>query len=276
MIFSIIIPTCNRNELLGKCLDQLHASVQNFSADQYEVIVSDDSKSNGAKDFIDKHYSWVKWVEGPKRGPAANRNNGAKIAKGEWLIFLDDDCEPDNNLLKSYDTCILNNPIVKIIEGRITTSRAFNHSMETAPINESGGRLWSCNFCIIKNYFFLIGCFDETYRYPHLEDSDFAMRVQGQFLFCKEAYVTHPPRKLPSGVKLGYYHEYDIYFFKKFNIDYSLYKIIMRIFKTRMGGIRNTPISKYSVLSIYHMVIEILIVILNYNKWELRFIGMNL
>src|SRR5260221_10177556 len=102
MLISVIIPTCNRNDLLGKCLEKLQYGIQNLSMDEYEVIVSDDGIGNAAKEFIATSFPWAKWVEGPKRGPAANRNNGAKHAEGEWLVFVDDDVIPDNLLLQNY------------------------------------------------------------------------------------------------------------------------------------------------------------------------------
>src|SRR5690348_16192010 len=101
-MISVIIPACNRNELLSKCLAKLHPSVQSLPAELYEMIVTDDSKDNVSKEFIHQNYSWIKWVQGPKKGPAANRNNGAAHAKNDWLVFIDDDCTPDKNLLAGY------------------------------------------------------------------------------------------------------------------------------------------------------------------------------
>ena len=40
--FSVVIPTCERNDLLARCLERLAPGAQRFSADRYEVIVTDD------------------------------------------------------------------------------------------------------------------------------------------------------------------------------------------------------------------------------------------
>ncbi|MFM6224388.1 MAG: glycosyltransferase family 2 protein, partial [Dolichospermum sp.] len=74
--FSVIIPTYHRNDLLAKCLDCLAPGMQTLPADQYEVIVSDDGYQSTAQEMIEQNYPWVKWVAGPGKGPAANRNNG--------------------------------------------------------------------------------------------------------------------------------------------------------------------------------------------------------
>ena len=76
-MISVIIPICHRNNLLAKCLDCLAPSVQTFPAEQYEVIVTDDGTNTTAKDMMRAQYPWAQWLAGPKKGPAANRNNGA-------------------------------------------------------------------------------------------------------------------------------------------------------------------------------------------------------
>ena len=73
MRLSIVIPTCHRNESLGRCLDALAPGVQTLEAKLYEVIVTDDGIATSAEEMVKSKYSWAEWFEGPKRGPAANR-----------------------------------------------------------------------------------------------------------------------------------------------------------------------------------------------------------
>ena len=279
MLFSVIIPTANRNELLAKCLDCLKQSIQLFNEDEVEVIVTDDGKNNEAKEFIAKNYIWVKWIEGPKKGPAANRNNGAKHATGEWLVFLDDDCEPDEQLLKAYQKAILINKNIFVFEGRTKTTRVFFNSLESAPVNENGGLLWSCNFCVAKHFFNFLKGFDEVFKYPHLEDNDFKLRVDSvkqKIKFVSEALVLHPPRLLTSGKKLGLYHQYDIYFYQKHLIKYSFFSIIKNILIARSYSIVTRKFTRYTFISIYYMLCEIIVVTINFSKWKHSFTGMSL
>src|SRR5580692_11754168 len=102
MQFSVIIPTFERTEDLSQVLNNLAPGAQTLSSDQYEVIVSDDGKQVRAEELIQQKFPWVKYVRGPQVGPAANRNTGAKIASGEWLVFTDDDCVLDANWLAAY------------------------------------------------------------------------------------------------------------------------------------------------------------------------------
>jgi len=100
---SIVIPTCNRPELLRLCLDSLLPQVQQ-SGNAVEVIVTDDSREGETLEMLEAEFAGtsVRRVLGPRRGPAANRNHGAAEATGEWVLFLDDDCIPSDGFLRAY------------------------------------------------------------------------------------------------------------------------------------------------------------------------------
>src|SRR5208337_3741588 len=89
---SVVIPTCNRLDLLARCLDSLDPKQQGVASDRYEIVVTDDAHEKPAENLIETSYPAVHWVQGPARGPAANRNCGAKASRGEWVAFIDDDC----------------------------------------------------------------------------------------------------------------------------------------------------------------------------------------
>jgi glycosyltransferase involved in cell wall biosynthesis len=77
---SIIIPTCNRRENLR------------------QIRVCDDSSSDDSKKMLGAEFPLVAW----RKGPAANRNLGAKLSEAEWLIFVEDDCVPRKGYLAAY------------------------------------------------------------------------------------------------------------------------------------------------------------------------------
>jgi GT2 family glycosyltransferase len=196
MVISVIIPTCNRNDFLCRCLDALASGAHPIN-DEWEVIVTDDSKVNMARLLIADKYPWVKWIEGPKHGPAANRNNGAKLAQGEWLVFLDDDCIPQKEWLKSYIEVIQRGE-VQVLEGSTDADRPQCRFDEEAPINVDGNNLWSCNFAITRELFNRLNGFDETFPYAAMEDVDFYTRILKyvSIKFVAEALVIHPWREI--------------------------------------------------------------------------------
>lgn len=91
MKLSIIIPSYNEEKLLPRLLDSIYS--QDF--DDYEVIVADANSTDNTRQ-IAKDYG-CKIVEGGI--PAVGRNNGAKVAKGEILLFLDSDLKLSKNYL---------------------------------------------------------------------------------------------------------------------------------------------------------------------------------
>lgn len=197
MLFSIIIPSCNRPDLLRRCLNALHPEVQGIDHLLYEVIVTDDSENERTHKMLQEYFNWVKWVKGPKNGIGANRNNAVNFARGNWLVFTDDDCIPGSNWIKAYHDTITRNDSISVFEGRTTADRPQERFDEEAPINETGGCLWSCNFCISKSLFINVGGFNERLKFA-MEDVDLHKRlsVSHSIIFTKDAFVVHPWRKV--------------------------------------------------------------------------------
>lgn len=199
--FSVVVPTCRRNDALARCLNRLMADRQEFPFDQFEVVVADDGPvEDNARLLVTHTYPWARWVAGPRRGPAANRNRGASQARGRWLAFTDDDCLPQPGWLSSFAKR-LDSPggdKLRVLEGRTTAGEGTPRGPRyTSPVNEYGGLMWSCNFAVERRFFFELGGFDERFPFPHLEDVDLRLRLddrQEPYPFVPEALVEHPPR----------------------------------------------------------------------------------
>lgn len=189
MLISVIVPTCDRPELLAVCLSALPEFV--------EVIVSDDSRSEATRSMLKDRFPRSRWVQGPRRGPAANRNFGARCAEGEWLVFLDDDCEPTIQFIEAYAEAIRLWQRTRVFEGKTSAQGIRKRVDEEAPINETGGYLWSCNICIDKKTFEAIGRFDERFPGAAMEDVEFRTRLLKaghEIRFVPGAQVFHPWR----------------------------------------------------------------------------------
>ena len=85
MIFSIIIPTYNEEDYLPILLD----SIKEQDFNDYEVIVADANSTDKTREIAHEYGCIV--VDGGL--PAVGRNNGASVAKGELLLFLDSDLQ---------------------------------------------------------------------------------------------------------------------------------------------------------------------------------------
>jgi glycosyltransferase involved in cell wall biosynthesis len=101
--FSIIIPTYNRPAQLGQCLDAL--TRLDYPRDRFEVIVIDDGSTlpvtGVAASFHPCLDLTVRSVA--HAGPSHARNCGAETARGQYLVFTDDDCAPAESWLRALN-----------------------------------------------------------------------------------------------------------------------------------------------------------------------------
>lgn len=192
---TVVVPTYRRRAELALCLNCLSPEFQTLSSDQYEVVVSDDGDDN-LESYLAEYFPWVRYHAGPRRGPAANRNAGARAALGDWLIFIDDDCLPTNKCLVAYWNAVQTNQF-KVLEGKTSASGPHERADMESPVNLTGGYLWSCNFGIQRALFLELNGFDECFPGAAMEDVDFHLRLKKLDVkrqFVPEAEVEHPWR----------------------------------------------------------------------------------
>ena len=93
--FSVVIPTYHRPKELTRCL--MGVLGQEISKDYYEIIVVDNDVAGSANTTVQEIETRQQRIRYEKRfsnNVSEARNLGAKIGKGEWIAFLDDDCVP--------------------------------------------------------------------------------------------------------------------------------------------------------------------------------------
>ena len=196
--FSIVVPTCHREELLARCLESLRPGTQTADPALYEVVVTDDSKGTTAEAMMREKFPWARWVKGPSRGPAANRNNGVRVATGEWICFIDDDCIASEGWIAGFRDASVDDTI-DMMEGRTTVPDATDDPFVHSVSNLDGASFWTCNLAIRRASFHAIGGFDEDFLDPAGEDMEFAHRYHAHNLnskFFPDALVFHPVRRV--------------------------------------------------------------------------------
>lgn len=122
-MFSIIIPSYNRKEYIPDLLKSLeHQTVNNF-----EVVIVDDCSVEPVE--LKQFYSFpVNLIRNSvNQGAAESRNIGARNAKNEWLLFLDDDDRFVPQKCEILATEIKQNPLINFIY----------HPAECVMINEN-------------------------------------------------------------------------------------------------------------------------------------------
>jgi len=87
---SIIIVNFNGRHFLNDCLKSLERL--KYPKDKFEVILVDNASSDGSVEYVKEKFPWVKILQLDKNyGFCKPNNEGAKIAKGDYLIFLNND-----------------------------------------------------------------------------------------------------------------------------------------------------------------------------------------
>jgi glycosyltransferase involved in cell wall biosynthesis len=183
--FSVIIPTLNEEDYLPKIL----ADFAKQKEKNFEIIVvdaaSEDKTRERALDF--SKFFPLEFYSIEKKNVAHQRNYGAKMAKGEYLIFLDADARVERNFTKNIyldiiqkkqkkgllflpvlttDTSLSRNKVLfKLINSVVELSQSLNRPL--AP----GGSIF-----ILKDLFFDINGFNEKLYMS--EDHDLVQRAR--------------------------------------------------------------------------------------------------
>lgn len=267
--WSVVVPTRDRHRELAECLARLAPGQQTLDASRYEVIVTDDGDFEATDAWLRGAYPWVRHVRGPRRGPAANRNAGARAAHREWLVFADDDIVPSVEWLASFAAAAGRGDV---LEGRTTCEAGLPSPRYHAPENNDGGILWSCNFAVRRAVFVSIAGFDEGFAFPHMEDADLRERLRASghaITWVPEARVDHPPRRLPSGTQLGQYRAAEIRYLYKYGAPRPVrWRLLQDVALSRLVNIRARPKGIDSLLALWALGAELWQLILHGAKWE--------
>ena len=98
MQYSIIIPVFNKAALTKQCLDALQASISD--AGDGEVIVVDNASTDNTQELL-KTYPWLTVLRNETNTGFARANNqAATIARGEFLVLLNNDTVPHPGWLR--------------------------------------------------------------------------------------------------------------------------------------------------------------------------------
>lgn len=194
MLVSVIIPSFNRRRDLCKCID----SVRVQTLVSIEMIVVDDCSEDDTKEFLTSHYTDVYLIACPRRyGPSHLRNLGLRVAKGEFILFLDSDVIlPGKDIVHQMAVILSNNPNVGEIGGEIPVYKGVtdvarglrrdflgkNHEVLSKK-NEKDRNpfrgctyLATCNCMVRRDLAFQVGGFDPYYKFGG-EDADFGYRI---------------------------------------------------------------------------------------------------
>ncbi len=149
-MLSIIIPTFNEEKFLPSLLD----SIKKQYIEEYEIIIADNDSNDKTREIAKKYDCKV--IKGGK--PAKAKNNGAKKAKYNNLLFLDSDVVLPEGFMKKF--------LDKIIYQKLDFA-----TCRISPLTKKSKQVF---YYMLKNYGNFI----------------FSGHVSGQCLFVKKALFT--------------------------------------------------------------------------------------
>lgn len=207
---SVIFPTLDRDEiLLDSLLDVLK---QDYPA--YEIIVVDQTKSPKREvlEFVQKNQQKINYIHLMQKGSPNARNVAAKAAKGEILIFLDDDIRINQIDFIAKHVRNYQDERVGLVGGRVveTSGRQRGNQDEVGKLKFWGLKKITHfdskrrqeidhapggNLSVRKEIYFAVDGFKTIYGgNAHLEETDFSLQVKRaghKLIFEPEASLIH-------------------------------------------------------------------------------------
>lgn len=157
MKFTVIIPTYNRSKELGEALE----SLVNQKFTDFETIICDDGSIDDTKKIIESYRNKLKleyYYEDNWGGPARPRNNGIKIAKGEWICFLDSDdqwysdkLEQIAKLIDKYDIDLVCHLFNNSLNKKIGSYRKSPFFTFYEDLLMNGNRIVNSSICVRRS-----------------------------------------------------------------------------------------------------------------------------
>ena len=191
MKVSIIVITRNRASHLHQVLKSLIE--QEIQGEAYEIILVDnnsvDDTASVVKEFNRAFGDRIEYVFEPKIGMSKARNMGASVAKGEILVFIDDDAIASPNWLDNYDRLYKTFPDIVAWGGKIDLAfqscrpkwLSDDLMIALSYLNTSDKEIilsfpaypFGCNFSVKRECYMKIGGFIEDLRNSNEEKAFF-------------------------------------------------------------------------------------------------------
>jgi GT2 family glycosyltransferase len=109
-LVSIVVVNHNGKHHLKICLNSIYKTKYS----PFETILVDNKSTDGSVEYVKKRFKWVKVVKNDSIiYPEAN-NIGVENSRGEYIIFLNNDTEVDENWLKELINVVRKHPSVAV------------------------------------------------------------------------------------------------------------------------------------------------------------------
>lgn len=235
--------------------DELRNTLQKVYEQSYkniEVIVVDNASTDGSPQMVKKEFPGVILIELDKNIGIAGWNKGFEIAKGEYVLVLDDDSYPEFNAI-SLCVSVFSDQRIGLVATEVYNTakdKIENEQQESGYVNNFIG----CGAIIRKGVVQEIGGFNELlFLYSH--EVEFSMRLQNanyKIYFYREAKVIHTYSPQNRVVKINNVDYRVVYYgIRNRLIILMLYfpfkRIFFRIIRIILGHLYHAPNIYYKI-----------------------------
>lgn len=197
--YTVITPMYNSFNLMHKYFESLNSQTYK----NFEVIIIDDCSTDGSYEkvieYTKKSPLTISIYQSEKNmGPGNARNIGIKVAKGEWITFVDNDDWVENNLLEEIDKVISNNQVNCVIyDYYITDSKNEKISYSMYEKEEGNISLAKCMSSVrnhtIGKFYKLANCKENNIYFPLLKRCEDVAFVCRAIDACGSVYYLNKP-----------------------------------------------------------------------------------
>lgn len=188
LLFSIVVPTYNRAHLLPSTI----ATVLDQEYKNFELLIVDDGSTDNTaevvKNIIAGSPARISYIYQVNSERSVARNNGLKMASGDYVLFFDsDDALYSDHLQVAYDY-ILSHNRPEFLHLRYHVKNRDGRTTSTAPVFEGfpnlqliNGNFLSCNGVFVRKDIALQNQFNEDRRLSAMEDWELWLRISASY-----------------------------------------------------------------------------------------------
>lgn len=249
---SVVIPMFNSENTIISCINSVLS--QTYKGKIEIIVINDGSKDNSqiiVEEMIKNNLSKtdIQIINKKNGGVSSARNEGLKVAKGDFIAFLDSDDEWVADKTEKQLKVFLQNPEIDFIGGLINKPDSNENMIIEIPLSK----------LIFKNYFQpstvmfkkeivdKIGFFDETQKYA--EEGNYFMRIANSYkcVLLNSQLVLYGQGKVGFGVSglsanlkemekgelrnltFAYKKKYISFFIYSISVIFSILKYLRRV-----------------------------------------------
>lgn len=187
---SIILPAHNEEALIGKAVRSARVAADHLG-DPFEIIVVNDASTDRTAETARQSGAIVLDVD--RRQISAVRNEGARIAQGEWLVFMDGDTWMTPEVLiavkRSFESGAIGGGSGVQFDGMVPIYARLMMGV-LVPTFRMLGMATGCFIYATRPAFDAVGGFDESLFASEEVAFSKAMKKQGRFVVLRERVTT--------------------------------------------------------------------------------------